>query len=282
MSISTTRLVLKHSTVPGAVPTTGDLLTAELAYNVRDGVLYAKKETVGIGTTVQEIVDVGAGPSIPNYIYVTPTGNNSFSGSKLSQGKATIQSALGIATSGTVIRVTPGTYIEQVPLSIPAGVSIIGDDPRQVTITPASTNLPVIFLSDGCVISNISFKGNPSSEAIFTVNDVETGIVTITKPPRISNCYNYIDKSTGIDVNGGNISGNYKAVFVDGFEHHGEQGIGVSVTYGGYCQVRSLYTFCNDKSVYVGYGGVCNVSNINSTFGNYGLVANGVVPIDYI
>lgn len=270
-----TRIQLKRSDVPGAIPLPSDLLSAELAYNTYDGILYGKREQPGVSTDV--VINIAAGSSIPNYLYVTPSGNNDFKGDKLGEAKATVGAALTIATSGTVIRVTPGTYQENNPLQIPTGVSLIGDSGREVIINPLNDS-PVFYLSDSCSISNFSFQGSESKYPIFTLS----GVTTFTKPPKISNCFNYIDKSIGLKLDGSNISGNYKAVFVDGFEHHGKQGIGLSITNGAYCQAKSIYTLCNDISAYVGFGGVCNLINSTSVFGNYGLFSEGVSSVNYV
>lgn len=269
-----TRIRIKRSGVPGAIPSPSDLLSAELAYNTYDGVLYAKREQPGIGTNV---INVAAGTSVPNYLYVSPSGNNNFRGDKLAEAKATVGAALSVATQGTVIRITPGTYQENNPLQIPSGVSLVGDSGREVIISPTN-DAPVFNLGDSCSVSNLSFQGPQFSRPIFTVS----GITTFTKPPKISNCFNYIDKSICVSVDGRNISGNYNAIFVDGFEHHGKQGIGLSITHGAYCQAKSIYTFCNDISVYVGFGGVCNLTNSTTVFGNYGLVSDGVSLVNYV
>ena len=64
-----------------------------------------------------------------NIVYVAKDGNDSNSGS-LSRPKLTIKAAVGAATSDTVIKVAPGTYIEDNPIILPDEVTVIGHSLR--------------------------------------------------------------------------------------------------------------------------------------------------------
>lgn len=270
-----TRIRLKRSYVPGKIPLVSDLRSAELAYNVPDGIIYAKRERSGLGT---DIINVGYGVSVPNLIYVAKNGNDFNTGTRLGDAKLTIQGAVAISTAGTVIKVLPGTYSILNPLQLPSGVSIVGEDASNVIFQPSNQS-DLIYLNDSCLVSNITFNGTSNGNAIFSF-DPNT-VTQINNPPNIKNCYNYIPESTGLRINGDDIGGDLKGVFVTDFQHHGASGIGISVTNKGYSQVKSLHTFCNNISVYVGTGGVCNIIGSNSTFGNYGLYANGVSSTEY-
>ena len=52
--------------------------------------------------------------------------------------------------------------------------------------------------------------------------------------------------------------------------------IGVSITNGAYAQLVSIFTICNDIAIYTASGGQCDITNSNSSFGNYGLYSIGV------
>jgi len=88
-----TPIRIKRSAVPGKRPTTAQLLSAELAYNTYDGELTAKRERPGIGT---DIIRIGAGATVTNVIYVTRDGNDTNTGLKLGDAKATIAGAVAI------------------------------------------------------------------------------------------------------------------------------------------------------------------------------------------
>ena len=42
-----------------------------------------------------------------------------------------------------------------------------------------------------------------------------------------------------------------------------------------------MFTINSDIGIYVGSGGQCDITNSNSSFGNFGLVADGVGPRKY-
>lgn len=59
-------------------------------------------------------------------------------------------------------------------------------------------------------------------------------------------------------------------------------GLGVHILNGGYAQLVSLFTICTSTAILCETGGQCSVTNSNCSFGDYGLVADGVLstPID--
>ena len=66
---------------------------------------------------------------------------------------------------------------------------------------------------------------------------------------------------------------------VDAYTQYNQAGIGASITNGGYGQIVSFFTIANEIGVYCGSGGACDITNSNSSFGNSGLVADGVGPV---
>jgi hypothetical protein len=68
---------------------------------------------------------------------------------------------------------------------------------------------------------------------------------------------------------------------LDSYTQYNQGGIGASITNQGYAQLVSLFTICDDIAIYCGNGGACDLTNSNSSFGNYGLVADGVSPKKY-
>ena len=113
----------------------------------------------------------GVGASVTNLIYVTKDGNDSNSGLKITDAKATIKAAVGIAQSSSVIKVSAGNYIENNPIELPSQVSIIGDSLREVSVTPQNANQDLIYVSPGDYISDISFTGSLNSgKAVFAFN----------------------------------------------------------------------------------------------------------------
>ena len=109
------------------------------------------------------------------------------------------------------------------------------------------------------------------------------GVGPITQGPYIRNCTNFIPKSIGMKVDGFAAEPGDKddigvtgAMSVDSYTQYNQGGIGVSITNGGYAQLVSIFTICDDIAIYTGTGGQCDLTNSNSSFGNYGLYSSGV------
>jgi len=109
------------------------------------------------------------------------------------------------------------------------------------------------------------------------------GVGNILKGPYIRNCTNFIQNSIGLKVDGFNAepgdqddNGVTGSMSVDSYTQYNQGGIGVSITNGGYAQLVSIFTICDDIAIYTASGGQCDITNSNSSFGNYGLYATGV------
>jgi hypothetical protein len=62
---------------------------------------------------------------------------------------------------------------------------------------------------------------------------------------------------------------------VDSYTQYNQGGIGVSITNGAYAQLVSIFTICCQESITVATGGQCDITNSNSSFGTFGLIARG-------
>lgn len=266
---------IKRSAVPGKKPTVNDLPLGELGLNTYDAELYTRRERTGIGT---DIVRLGAGTTVTNILYVTKDGSDTNTGKKLGDAKATISGAVAISTAGTVIKVSAGTYIENNPITLPDQVSIVGDSLREVTITPQNTG-DLFYVGAGNYVAEMSFVGAANTGAIFSFDP--SAIRYVAQSPYVQNCTNFIQNSTGLKIDGNNAIGPLKSMVLDSYTQYNQGGIGVSITNEGYAQLVSLFTICNDTAVYCGSGGACDLTNSNSSFGNYALVADGVGPRKY-
>jgi hypothetical protein len=268
---------IKRSSVAGKKPTTSDVNLGELALNTYDAELYTRRERTGIGT---DIVRVGAGATVTNILYVTTDGSDTNTGRKLGDAKRTIGAALTTATTGTVIKVSAGSYVENNPLTIPEQVSIVGDSLREVSVSPQNANQDLFYVSNGNYIAEMSYTGTLNSgKAIFAFNPTEVGY--FNQSPYIQNCTNFIPNSIGLKIDGSKAIGPLKSMVLDSYTQYNQGGIGCSITNEGYAQLVSMFTICDDIAVYCGSGGACDLTNSNSSFGNYALVADGVGPKKY-
>jgi len=268
---------IKRSIVPGKKPTIEQLSLGELGLNAYDAELYARRERAGIGT---DIVRLGAGATVTNVLYVTQDGSDTNTGKKLGDAKRTIGAALTAATTGTIIKVSSGSYLENNPLIIPEQVSIVGDSLREVSISPQNANQDLFYVSNGNYIAEMSYTGTLNSgKAIFAFNPTQVGY--FNQSPYIQNCTNFIPNSIGLKIDGSKAIGPLKSMVLDSYTQYNQGGIGCSITNEGYAQLVSLFTICNETAVYCGSGAACDLTNSNSSFGNYALVADGVGPKKY-
>jgi hypothetical protein len=276
--MSNPNIRIKRSAVPGKIPTVEQLPLGELGLNTYDAELFARRERAGIGT---DIVRIGAGATVTNILYVTQDGNDSNTGKKLGDAKRTIGAALTTATEGTVIKVSAGSYLENNPLVIPEQVSIVGDSLREVSVSPQNADEDLFYVSNGNYIAEMSYTGTLNSgKAIFAFNPNQIGY--FNQSPYVQNCTNFIPNSIGMRIDGSKAIGPLKSMVVDSYTQYNQGGIGVSITNEGYAQLVSIFTICNDTAIFCGSGAACDLTNSNSSFGNYALVADGIGPLKYI
>jgi hypothetical protein len=272
-----TPIRIRRSAVPGKRPTIEQLLSGELAYNTYDGELTGRRDRPGIGT---DIIRIGAGATVTNILYVTADGNDTNTGRKLGDAKATIAGAIAESTTGTVIKVSAGTYLENNPLIVPEQVSIVGDSLREVSVSPQNADEDLFYVSTGNYIAEMSYTGTLNSgKAIFAFNPNIP--VYNDQSPYIQNCTNFIPNSIGMKIDGSKSIGSTKSMVVDSYTQYNQGGIGVSITNEGYAQLVSLFTICNETAIFCGSGAACDLTNSNSSFGDFGLIADGVGPLKY-
>ena len=268
---------IKRSAIPGKKPVVADLQLGELALNTYDAELYTTRERSGIGT---DVVRLGAGTTVTNILYVTKDGSDTNTGRKLGDAKATIAGAIAAAGTGTVIKVSAGSYVENNPVIIPEQVSIIGDSLREVSVSPQNANQDLFYVANGDYVAEMSFTGSLNSgKAIVAFNPVNIGYFNAS--PYVQNCTNFIPNSIGMKINGLDAIGPTKSMVVDSYTQYNQGGIGVSITNEGYAQLVSIFTICNETAIFCGSGSACDLTNSNSSFGNFGLVADGVGPKKY-
>ena len=102
-----------------------------------------------------------------------------------------------------------------------------------------------------------------------------------TQSPYIHNCTNFVTNSIGMKIDGSKNIGPFKSMVTDSFTQYNSNGIGCSITNDGYAQIVSMFNINNDVAVAANTGGQCDITNSNSSFGNFGLVADGVGPRKY-
>jgi hypothetical protein len=267
-----------------------------------------------VGKTDYRLSSVGTGVSwrpsgvqTQNIIYVTKDGDDANSGLLEGDAKATVGGAAAVAQEGDTIIIRSGVYFENNPIGLRTDVSITGQDLRLVTIVPNNVTKDVFHVRRGCLIENLNFAGS-------TVSTAHTGAAAVAFPPTdpakfaasgfiasgpategtsgrwrspyVRNCTNFMKESIGMKIDGNHatastIGADLKSMVCDSFTQYNEAGIGVSLTNNGYAQLVSIFTINCDIGIFAGSGGQCDLTNSNSSFGNFGLVAVGLGSTEF-
>ena len=276
--------------------------------------LYDINNSAAIGKTDYRLASIGTGVSwrppgvqTPHTIWVTLNGNDSNSGLLEGDAKSTVGAAASIAQPGDTIMIRSGVYYENNPIGLRTDVCVSGQDLRLVTIVPNNLQQDVFHVRRGCLIENLSFScseisiANTGGGAVaFATTDptkyavsgyispgpVNEGPSGRWRSPYIRNCTNFMKRSIGMRINGNDATastpGNdLKCMVCDSFTQYNEAGIGVSITNNGYAQLVSIFTINCHIGIYVDSGGSCDITNSNSSFGDYGLVANGLGNLEF-
>ena len=275
-----TPIRIKRSAVPGKRPQVTDLQVGELALNTYDAELVTLRDRFSATGIATEVVRVGAGVTVSSVLYVTKDGNDNNTGQKLGDAKATIKAAVSIASTGDVIRVSAGTYVEDNPIVLPEQVSIVGDSLREVSITPQNAGSDLFHVAPGVYISEVSFVGTMNSGSAIVAFNPDI-VYYYTQSPYIRNCTNFVTNSIGMKIDGSKNIGPFKSMVTDSYTQYNSNGIGCSITNEGYAQIVSMFNINNDVAIAANTGGQCDITNSNSSFGNFGLVADGVGPRKY-
>ena len=266
--------------------------------------------SVATGKTDYRLSSVGTGVSwrppgveTTNILYVTKDGNDSNSGLLEGDAKATIGGAAAVALDGDTIYVRPGTYFENNPIGLRTDVSISGQDLRLVTVVPNNPAEDLFHVRRGCLIENMNFAGNNVATGYtgamvafppLTANQnsgyvapgpANEGPSGRWRSPYVRNCTNFATDSVGMRVDGNlanaafsgtnNLGQDLKSMVVDSYTQYNQNGIGVSLTNKGYAQLVSIFTINSKIAIFAGSGGQCDLTNSNSSFGVFGLFADG-------
>jgi len=252
-------------------------------------------------------------------IWVTKNGQDSNSGLLEGDAKATLGGAAAVAQEGDTIKIRPGKYLENNPVGLRTDVSVTGEDLRLVTIVPQNKTDDVIHVRRGCLVENLSFAGDVigagtsiscdgAGAVAFppTQTDINAGISTGARSgftgvgpadegssgrwrsPYIRNCTNFMTRSIGMKINGDHAvatdvgsGADLKSMVCDSFTQYNEAGIGVSLTNNAYAQLVSIFTINCDIGIFAGTGAQCDLTNSNTSFGNFGLVATGLGKTEF-
>ena len=191
----------------------------------------ASQVTIGTGVTISS--SASGINSAPNVIYVAKDGQDSNNGTSNDNAFLTISGAVGVAQSGTTIKVLSGKYAEANPIEVPAFVSIVGDDQRTVEVSGLTTTSDIFHVRKASKLANMTFKDHeaPAAAVAFPTGDdiAENVGGGKWKGPYIQNCTSDTTTGTGVYIDGDQAQ-LLKAMNIDAFTQYNQGGVGVAVT----------------------------------------------------
>lgn len=256
--------------------------------------------------------------NIANIYYVSNTaGTDSVSlgyGTTLDKPFASIKYACQNVTGPAVIHVKTGTYTEQLPIHVPANVSIMGDGLRVVTVGPAAgtsddgvtpnNRSRMFLLNDGSQVGMMTVTGltgqltgttylsgdafgiqrltttwpsTTASGAYFALDP--TGAIT-SKSPYVQDISCTGDHAIGGYVNGADQASGYKSILFNNFTSIIDGGIGLWLRNGGRAEAIDTHSYYAYIGVCAETGGVLRAQSNSTNYGTFGAVATDLNPAD--
>jgi hypothetical protein len=297
--------VLNNTGEVVAVPSTNQgnniLYYDLLANQVNAAPLNAGGTKVGRSPTISSAgtaaLWLGATESSKVY-YVAPHGvDTAVNGSNLATPFASIKYACQQAEPGSTIFVKTGTYSEQLPITVPANVAIVGDNQRTTIVQPKSGNsddgvtpnnqATMFLMSNGSILNKMTFVGMTGWVPGATPEDITTstirGVVArlnpaspvTTKSPYILECSAIGSGLIGALVDGTVHATGAKSMIFHGYTVISDNGIGYWIKDAGKAEIVSCFTYY----CYFGYastgGGHIRALNGNNSYGTWGAISQG-------
>ena len=264
----------------------------------------------GISGSGAGLTDVGVTEKI---FYVSEDGSDSNDGKTLSTSFRTIKAAITAASASLAlnpglpvyrqsVQVKSGYYVEEAPITVPSNVSILGDDLRSVVIRPTTgTKTENLFLMnngtycwglrlEGCEIDDLdnprkgfffAFAPNAyivTSPYIQNCSAISTPADKFYVPLDYENNNPLVGNGPGGMIIDDSVLNGYsplKSMIVDAYTQVAFNGIGICIRGRGYGQLVSFFTNFSSTGVFCIDGGHASLLNSNTTFGDYGLRAEG-------
>jgi hypothetical protein len=224
--------------VPGVNPV--GIYSAGTKYYVNDIVTYSGSTYISLtnanlantpvsSPTAWTLLIAGAGDMITNNVYYvsTSTGSNSNDGKQISSAFATLRYACANVTGPATIYVKAGTYAEQLPITVPAGVTIIGDGMRDTEIQPlltkvvTSTYVPtgssgttLKVLSNTGIVAGMVVSGTGFASTRTVVSTSSTDTVILNTAPATTPSGTLTFTQTNLSTDASPVTNNLSTMFL--------------------------------------------------------------------
>jgi hypothetical protein len=228
-----------------------------------------------VGDNLREVTIIPANPTedlfyLNNGSYITgatfsghlfPSAVGSFP--KVKIGNTITLSTTAVEQKYTVVVSSASNLSEGMTVSgegIGTGAVIVKISSNTLTLSVANT--------ESFTNRNISFENYIGT----------TGV--ITRSPYIQNCTSITTTGSGLRVDG-NLAKGTASFVLDSYTQYNQGGDGIVIVNQGYTQLVSIFEICCDRAVYLSGGSTCSITNSNTDFGNFGLIADGISPLQY-
>jgi len=183
----------------------------------------------------------------------------------------------------TTIFVNPGVYWEDNPINLPPNTVVTGDSLRGITINAMNRTLDLFHVNNACGLSFMTFSNHlaPSYAVSFPKKNGQGVAGIISRSPYVQQCTSITTTGGGMLVDGA-ITEGFKSMVLDSYTQYNQGGPGVKIINNGYAQLVSLFTISCSVGIECDTGGQCDLTNSNSSLGDFGLVANGLGSTEII
>lgn len=243
----------------------------------------------------------------PKVYYVSPIGTDA-AGNGFTQDKPflTIKYACDYILAdynnrapGTIF-IKSGIYQEILPIKVPAGCSLVGDELRNPIVKPANgyTTSDMFHMRNGTTMRNMTLEGlngtlgtanayltkRPTAGAYVSLDPgagpSDTAVWITTKSPYVQNVTTFGTGCIGLKVDGNLHNGGNKSIVANDFTQVLSDGIGAWVTNNGRSELVSVFTYYNHIGYLAENNGKIRATNGNNSYGDYGAVAEGDDPTE--
>ena len=193
------------------------------------------------------------------------------------------------------IFIKTGLYEEILPISVPPGVALVGDELRSTRIAPATgyETSNMFYVRNGSGIRNMTLQGlngelgnpneyltrRPTAGAFVSLDPGEgpddENVWITTRSCYVQNVTTFGTGCIGMKVDGALHSGGNRSIVANDFTQVLSDGIGYWADNVGRSELVSVFTYY----CHIGYlctnGGILRATNGNNSYGTYGSVAEG-------
>jgi hypothetical protein len=232
--------------------------------------------------------------------YVAPSGTDAVGyGTTLDKPFKTIKYACNSITGTATLYVKSGVYSEELPITVPANVALVGDELRSTIVQPTSgfVTSNMFYVRDGSAIRNMTLQGlygtlgtantygtkRPTAGAYISLDPTgltDAAAQIVYRSPYIQNVTTLGTGCIGMKIDGNLHGAGNKSIVANDFTQVISDGIGIWVSNGGKSELVSVFTYYCHIGYLAENGGKIRATDGNNSYGDYGSVAEGTLATE--